>query len=88
MSSHPPTCEMATAERAALEVLYDTAGRVISRRELARRLGIADHNARRCDSILVGLRRALGADAIITVRSRGWMLDPRACEHVRVLLGH
>jgi len=56
--------------------------RLVSRRELARRVGIADLSERRCDSLLVGVRRVLGADAIRTVRSRGWMLDA----HVASLL--
>jgi hypothetical protein len=53
-------------------------GKVVSRRELARRVGLADHSARRCDSLLVGVRRVLPPGAIRTVRSRGWMLEPAA----------
>jgi DNA-binding response OmpR family regulator len=57
-------------------VLNDSAGRVLSRTELARRSGIADLSARRCDSLIVGIRRGVGADRIRTVRRRGWMLLP------------
>lgn len=56
------------------EVLADHAGRVLSRAELARRAGLADLSARRCDSLIVGIRRAIGPDRIVTVRRRGWML--------------
>ena len=58
-----------------LRVLVETRGRVISRRELARRAGLAELSERRCDSVLVSIRRALGPDALVTVRSRGWMLS-------------
>ncbi len=56
------------------EVLAGHAGRVLSRAELARRAGLADLSARRCDSLIVGIRRAIGHDRIVTVRRRGWML--------------
>ena len=73
-------------EIAVLRVLHESVGRVISRRELARRVGLADRNERRCDSLLVGLRRTLGPHAITTVRSRGWMLEPSAESLVKSLL--
>lgn len=56
------------------EVLAAHTGRVLSRAELARRAGLADLSARRCDSLIVGIRRAIGHDRIVTVRRRGWML--------------
>lgn len=56
------------------EVLAANAGRVVSRAELARRAGIADLNDRRCDSLIVGIRRRLGPDRVRTVRRRGWIL--------------
>jgi hypothetical protein len=37
-------------------------------------VGIADLSERRCDSLIVGVRRALGASRVRTVRRRGWML--------------
>lgn len=55
-------------------VLADNAGRVVGRAEIARRAGIADLSVRRCDSLIVGIRRRIGADRIRTVRRRGWML--------------
>lgn len=61
-----------------LGVLLANRGRVISRRELARRAGLANLSERRCDSLLVAIRRALGPTSVITVRSRGWMLNEEA----------
>ena len=61
-----------------LAVLQQANGRVVSRHELARRTGLRDASPRRCDSILVQLRRTLGEDAIRTVRGRGWALLPAA----------
>ncbi|MEZ5297168.1 MAG: helix-turn-helix domain-containing protein [Ilumatobacteraceae bacterium] len=56
------------------QVLERNAGRVLSRTELARRAGIADLSARRCDSLIVGIRRSIGPERVRTVRRRGWML--------------
>ncbi len=69
-----------------LAVLFANLGRVVGRRELARQSGLADLNDRRCDSVLVGVRRLLGADSIITVRSRGWMLAEHAVPAAAELL--
>ena len=72
------TVSLGAQERAVLSTLYANRGRVVSRRELSRQSGLTELSDRRCDSILVGVRRLLGAGAIITVRSRGWMLSPAA----------
>ena len=56
------------------QVLAENTGRVLSRAELARRAGIADLSARRCDSLIVGIRRGIGPERVRTVRRRGWML--------------
>lgn len=61
-------------EVAVLAALSACAGRVVPRTELARRAGLARAGARRCDALLVGVRRALGPDAVRNVRGRGWML--------------
>ena len=61
-------------EVAVLIALADADGRVVPRRELARRAGIGQQSSRRCDALLVGIRRALGDTAVRNVRSRGWIL--------------
>lgn len=71
--SHPLE-RLTPQERAVYLALAANAGRVVSRSELARAAGITDLNDRRCDSLLVGVRRAVGADRVRTVRRRGWML--------------
>jgi hypothetical protein len=67
-------------------VLLQNRNRVVGRRELARQAGLAGLNERRCDSLLVGLRRLLGPDAIVTVRSRGWMLSADAVARATEML--
>ncbi len=61
-------------EQALLEVLSAHRGRVLTRRELARQAGLTELSERRCDSVIAGIRAAIGADQIRTVRRRGWML--------------
>lgn len=56
------------------QVLSDNAGRVVSRTELVRSAGLTDLNERRCESLLVGVRRRIGDGRVINVRRRGWML--------------
>ena len=63
--------------RPVYDVLAEHAGKVISRSEIAREAGIGNLNVRRCDSLIVGIRRCVGAERIVTVRRRGWMIvDP------------
>jgi DNA-binding response OmpR family regulator len=62
-------------EQALLDVLIEARGRVVSRRELRRRAGLVGASDRRCDVVLVGLRRALGPGVVTNVRGRGWRLE-------------
>lgn len=86
VETSPRPDRLPDAERAVLAVLVDHAGRVVTRRELARLSGLADRSQRRCDAALVVLRRHLGADSVHTVRGRGWMLDPSVVDAARDLL--
>jgi DNA-binding response OmpR family regulator len=73
-------------EASVLAVLLQYSGRVVSRQELARRSGLADRSERRCDAILVQIRRRLGPTSIRTVRSRGWMLTSEAATSAQALV--
>jgi len=68
--------ELGPRERAVLRALVEHDGRVVDRDQLRRRAGLEDLSVRRCDSVLVGIRRVLGPDALVTVRRRGWRLHP------------
>ena len=69
-----------------LRVLLDARGRVVSRDSLLRLAGLINVSARRADSSLVVLRKVLGADSVITVRRRGWMLSDEAHKAAEKLL--
>ena len=69
-----------------LRVLLDARGRVVSRDSLLRLAGLNNVSARRADSSLVVLRKVLGADSVITVRRRGWMLSDEAHKAAEKLL--
>jgi DNA-binding response OmpR family regulator len=77
---------LGTQERALLAALVDCQGRVAGRRELSRLAGMHDLNERRCDSLLVAVRRVLGPNSVRTVRSRGWMLSPEYLEQARLIV--
>ena len=64
--------ELSGQEVAVLSVLASAGGRVVGRVELQRRAGLSQRTPRRCDAVIVGLRRALGPGTIATVRGRGW----------------
>ena len=85
--AHPLVYRLGEQEQSVLRVLLANRGRVISRRELARRAGLANLSERRCDSLLVAIRRALGPESVVTVRSRGWMLSDQAIEAAIALAG-
>jgi DNA-binding winged helix-turn-helix (wHTH) protein len=69
-----------------LSVLVANHHRVVSRGELARLAGLAGLSERRCDSVLVQIRRALGPGSVTTVRGRGWRLSETALGAARALL--
>ena len=67
---------LSPAEFNVLQALVEARGRVVPRAELARLAGLAAASPRRCDGLLVGIRRALGGEVVRNVRGRGWMLPP------------
>lgn len=69
-----------------LRVLFDAGGKVLSRETVMRKAGLDAASARRVDSSIVVLRRALGPDAIRTVRRRGWMLTDIGADNARRFL--
>lgn len=58
-----------------LAVLAERRGRVVTRDQLARSADLENLSKRRCDQLLVDLRRALGPTAVRNVRGRGWILE-------------
>ena len=82
----PAASVLTLRERELLEILLANRGRVLARDELARQAGLTNLHDRRCDNLLVRLRERLGSDAIITVRSRGWMLSTDAVDQATQLL--
>jgi DNA-binding response OmpR family regulator len=66
------------AERAVLRVLVEAEGKVVNRAELAQRSGLDSLSARRVDSVLVNIRRAIGPEQVVTVRGRGWRAIPES----------
>lgn len=72
MDIRPPA--LSATDLAVLQVLRWHAGRIVGRSTISREAGLDHCTERRCDSAIVTLRRALGADSIVTVRRRGWML--------------
>ena len=63
-------------ERAVLGALVGRAGQVVDRDQLRHDAGLDELSPRRCDAILVGIRRTLGPGSVVTVRRRGWRLHP------------
>lgn len=63
---------LSAQEVRVLAVFAEAGPRVVPRSELARRAGLRDLSPRRCDAVLVSLRRVLGDGAIRNVRGRGW----------------
>ncbi len=79
--------QLSPADLAVLRTLLTHSGQVLGRTTIQRFAGLDHCSARRCDSVLVSLRRVLGADAIITVRQRGWMLSDSGVLAAEEVLG-
>ncbi len=69
-----------------LSVLISNQHRVISRGELSKLAGLEGLSERRCDSVLVQIRRYLGSESVTTVRGRGWRLSASHLDASRAAL--
>ena len=78
VSRVPTLGDLSETDLSILRVLADSQGRVVSRESILRLAGLDNVSARRADASVVVLRRVLGAESIITVRRRGWMLSDEA----------
>lgn len=67
--------ELSSTDLMVLITLLQHSGRVIGRESISRLAGLNAESARRVDTCLVAIRKALGADSIVTIRRRGWMLS-------------
>ena len=81
----PSLGELSEADLAVLRVLVDRAGRITSREDLNKLAGLSG-SQRRCEAVLVNLRKALGDGAIVTIRRRGWMLDNSVASQAAALI--
>ena len=70
----PGEANLSQTDLAVLRVLVESPDRIVGRETIVRRAGLDSVSMRRADASIVVLRRILGADSIITVRRRGWML--------------
>ncbi|MFM8794278.1 MAG: helix-turn-helix domain-containing protein [Acidimicrobiales bacterium] len=82
----PPPNDLSATDLAVLAALVRAQGRVLSRAAILRLAGLKHLAERRCDTCVVAIRRALGADSVVTVRGRGWRLVEESAEDARSLL--
>jgi len=76
---------LSQTDLAVLKVLIESPGRIVGRETIVRRAGLDSVSMRRADASIVVLRRILGADSIVTVRRRGWMLAAEYQAHASTL---
>ena len=73
-------------QRAVLTLLAQKPGRLVTRDELAVKLGLPQLTPRRADVLVAGINDVLGTDTITTVARRGWMLGHYPDEPVTISL--
>ena len=81
-----PDPRLSTTDLVVLQVLVDNSHRVLGRESILRLAGLDSAVPRRCDSALVNVRKALGPDALRTVRKRGWILTDHGAGTAAMLL--
>lgn len=80
----PP--DLTPNDLAVLGALLASQGRIISRKVLSRNAGLSSQSERQVDVSLVAIRKVLGKDALLTVRSRGWMLSETGTQQAKKFL--
>ena len=70
----PPV--LGAQQRAILTALAQRPGRVVTREELAARLGLPQLSPRRADVLVAGINDTLGPDTIVEVPRRGLKMTP------------
>jgi len=68
--------EITSSQLELLALLIANQHRVVDRAELAGMLDL--RHERTVDVLLTGLRQQIGRDFVRNVRSRGWIIDPKA----------
>ena len=81
----PSSGALSETDLAVLRVLVDRSGKITSRDDLNKLAGL-NGSQRRCEAVLVNLRKALGDGAIVTIRRRGWMLDNSVASQAAALI--
>ena len=65
---------LGSQQRAMLTLLAQKPGRLVTREELAAKLGVPQLTTRRAEVLVDGINDVLGAETIAVVHRRGWML--------------
>lgn len=81
----PTPVSLSEADISVLRVLVSRAGKVTNRDDLNKLAGLSG-SQRRCEAVLVTLRKALGEGAIVTIRRRGWMLNESSVTEATTLI--
>lgn len=71
-------------QRAILTVFAQKPGRVVTAQELAEKLNLPKMTPRRADVLIGGINEVLGAETIVDVPRRGWMMQAYSDEPITI----